>query len=164
MVFLHMQNHAESDLEAIQQVCDKCLMNHMRLEFHSFRSKAIILEPTSDNPCYVFQPLDELVSISSNSFVEDAHSLLAHMNHNCESCALRPRFLWVHCKKLNDNESSHFWKDGISAVLLGMGLQPPKSLCADCCVNLLQKYFPPMQFLEICFPKAKDGVQISMGY
>lgn len=152
---------AETQLKNIEPVCNGCLLSRFAQEVSTYQNKAVILEPSEDFPCYVFQPLDGLQAISSSVFLDDVSSLLSGMDPLCKKCDKLSSFLWIGSAELSAAEQTRFFQEGISKTL---NTSSKVSLCVDCCVESLRRYFPPLQFLEVCAPKNRDGVQLPMGY
>jgi hypothetical protein len=153
--------HAEADSDQIEHMCDSCMLTRLGDEFKAFTNRAILIEPSGDFPCYVFQPIQEISSISSRAFKDDATSLLSGIGEQCRKCGGPGRFLWLPSDGLTVETQERFFSDGISRVL---DTSSGESLCAPCSIDLLQKYFPPLRFVEISAPKGQDGIQMPMGY
>lgn len=141
---------SESLPEEIEPICDTCARSRLSEQIQKFDFRAIVFQPSAEEPCYVFRPL----SFLDKSLLETVDKLLSQIGPNCEDCNLQARFLWVP----KPMEQEAFFR-GLDVVTL-----PRQSLCARCCASKVRGYCGQFAFLEICGPASEPGIQVAMGY
>ena len=159
--------HAEEFADKIKPLCLAHLISELESNYHSFRGRAVVIEPTDGPPCYVFQPVDDWrQAFKDSKIADDVLSLLAKMETKCHDCGQKANFLWVESNGLTGDNFGETLDKGVTATLLS---QNPAliSLCPKCCVKLIARALETkrLSYLEVCAPKGKvDGFVIPMGY
>src|SRR5258708_31627289 len=160
-------DHAEEDVDKIKPLCFEHLIPQLASNYESFRARAVVIEPASGPPCYVFQPVEEWrQAFKDSKIADDVSSLLAKMDAKCHDCGQTANFLWVESKGLTGENFGETLDKGISATLLRQN-PAPISLCPKCSVKRVASTLEAkrLSYLEVCAPKGSaDGFVIPMGY
>jgi hypothetical protein len=156
-------NHAESALKDITQVCLNCLKTNLADDYAQFEARALVIEPAANFPCYVFQPNSKW---RDQKLGEEVDILLSKMGKTCHHCGADANFLWLTSNGLLENNAEKLFAEGVSSTLARWGNDPPCSVCARCCVDLICKSIERQRlvFLEVCGPRSEDGFVLPMAY
>ena len=155
--------HAESAREDIIPVCLKCLAVRLTADYKGYRSRALVIEPAANLPCYVFQPNSKW---RGYKLAEETEALFEKLSSTCRHCERDASFLWMTSIGLMGTNFEAVLSGGLSQTLQVWGNPAPYVVCAGCCVNLIVQALEAhnLTFLEVCGPSSEDGFVISMGY
>ena len=158
--------HAE-DIEHIKSMCRKCLITQLEKDYTAFSGRAVVIQPVSGPPCYVFHSNEEWGKFFMESKMDDdTRAYLLRMETICHDCGLKANFLWVESSGLTSYNFGNVLKKGFSETLLPRNPKPI-SLCGKCCVKHIAKdlQWKDITYLEVCGPKGTDdGFVIPMAY
>ena len=154
---------AESEWKNITRVCSSCLKKRLAKDYREFTAQALVVEPASGLPCYVFQPS---TTWADTKLATETSGLLSRMERVCSHCGAAANLLWVGSTGLSVENFEKLFEDGIAETLLKWGNLAPRPLCAQCCVDQIFKAVEARHcvFLEVCGPRAQDGFVLPMGY
>jgi hypothetical protein len=159
--------HAEEEPAKLKPLCRKCLIAQLEKDYSGYLGRAVVVQPASGPPCFVFQPINDWNAAFKRSKIgRDAQSLLVGIEPQCHDCSRKPNYLWVESSGLTGENFSETLDRGISQTLL---LKNPKpiSLCGKCCVARIGADLEArdIKYLEVCGPKGDtDGFVVPMGY
>jgi hypothetical protein len=154
---------AESARKDIASVCLDCLKTKLTADYEKFEARALVIEPASGLPCYVFQPSRKW---KDSKLFEETETLLSNMKSACHRCGARANFLWVTSNGLRGDNAEMVFAQGIAETLLQWGNSSPSSICARCCVDFICQSMESKEltFAEVCGPRSEDGFVMPMGY
>jgi len=155
--------HAESDRNDIVPLCLQCLANKLGNDYQTPGSRALVIEPAANLPCYVFQPIDKWADCK---LAQETATMLSKLSGTCRHCERGANFLWSTSKGLLAANCESVFSEGLSQTLLHWGNPEPHAVCAKCCVALIVKTLEKkdLTFLEVCGPHSGIGFVIPMGY
>jgi hypothetical protein len=160
-------DQAEASPDDIQPLCLKCLDRQLHIDYHAFSGRAVVVEPASGPPVYVFQVASIWNEHFENSRIaKDVLSMLERMDTQCRGCGNSARFLWVRSDGLSDRNFEVVLDRGLSDTLLQTN-PPPLPLCAACCVARISATLEArnISYREVCSPKGDEaGFVVPMGY
>ncbi len=160
-------DQAEASPEDIRPLCLKCLDRQLHIDYDAFSGRAVVVEPASGPPVYVFQVASKWNEHFENSrMANDVLSMLERMDTECRGCGRGARFLWVTSDGLSDRHFEVVLDRGLSDTLLQTN-PTPLPLCAGCCVARISETPEArnISYLEVCSPKGDEaGFVVPMGY
>lgn len=160
-------SHAEEDPTRVKPLCRQHLIAQLETDYANYHERALVIEPASGPPCYVFLPIKEWNSFFKNSKIgSNAEMLLARMTLQCRDCAQRANYLWVASSGLTGDNFGETLDKGVSETLLIRNPEPI-SLCGKHCVQRIAAALEEENvfYLEVCSPKGTDnGFVVPMGY
>jgi hypothetical protein len=115
-------NHAESTTKEIARLCFNCLKTKLADDYTQFRAHALVIEPATKFPCYVFQPSSKW---KDRKLVEETSKLLSKMETTCHPCGAQANFLWLTSDGLTEDNAENLFTEGVSETLLRWGNSPP---------------------------------------
>jgi hypothetical protein len=154
---------AESDTSDVIRFCLTCLITKLNEDYRVYTGRALVVEPTADLPCYVFQPQSKW---PGPNFSQDLFALLASAEDTCRHCGAHANFLWVTSNGLTPSTFPQIFAEGPSKTVLQWGNEKPVSVCASCCLASIKKVCESrsLTFLEVCGPRSEDGIILPMAY
>ena len=151
----------------MKPLCRKCLISQLEIDYTTYAGRAVVVQPASGPPCFVFQPIDEWNAAFKDSMIgTDAQSLLGTIEPRCRDCGQNANYLWVESSGLTGDNFSETLDKGISQTLLHKNPKPV-SLCGKCSVSRIANAVEKgdIEYLEVCGPKGStDGFIVPMGY
>jgi hypothetical protein len=159
---------AESEHQNIEPLCLACLLKQLEQDYAAYRGRAVILQPVSDVPCYVFHDREYLqwVSPDAQYLDVDVGNLLDQIKP-CSACGDAAQCMWVETRGLDAKTFEVVLKRGLIKTLLAWGNPPPVALCGKCAGKRIAESLRGEEFsyTEVCSPHGTDeGVVIPMGY
>lgn len=150
-------------MKDIARLCLNCLKMKLADDYAQFEAHALVIEPTANLPCYVFQPSSKW---KDSKLAEETGKLLSNMETTCHQCGGKANFLWLTSKELTETNAEKMFTEGVSETLLRWGNGPPCSVCGRCCVDAICKSIENqnLTFVEVCGPRSEDGFVLPMGY
>ena len=154
---------AESRAKDIVKLCFACLAAKLRDDYERFGSRALIIQPTTEFPCYVFQ---ENSNWAESQLAKEVSEFLPGPGEACNRCESKAHYSWVTSNGLNATNFERVLSDGLQQTLLRWGNAGPIPLCAGCCVESITKAIADrgLRFHEVCSPCGGDGFVLPMGY
>ena len=160
-------DHAEEDASKMKPLCREHLIAQLETVYSSYQKRALVIQPASGLPCYVFQPIKEWNDFFKDSRIgSDAENLLAGMNPKCQDCGENANYLWVESNGLTGDNFEETLNKGVSETLLNKNPKPI-SLCGKHSVQRIAAALEQQNvfYLEVCGPKGTDnGFVVPMGY
>ena len=155
--------HAESARKDIVPLCLKCLAARLDEDYQTQRSRALVIEPAANLPCYVFQPNSKW---EGSRLADETAVLISNLSGACRHCERKASFLWTTSRGLLGSNFEAVFSEGFSQTLRIWGNPEPYPVCGACCARLIVQALEArnLSFLEICGPASEDGFVISMGY
>jgi len=157
---------AESAHQDVEPLCAACLLQQLERDYAEYRGRAVVLQPVSDVPCYVFRNREYLqwVSPDAQHLDQDVGSLLEQIGR-CSDCGEAAQCMWIESRGLDGKTFEVVLKRGLAKTLLAWGNPPPVSLCGKCAVKRIAEGLRGFSYAEVCSPRGTDeGVVIPMGY
>jgi hypothetical protein len=158
--------HAE-DIKNIKSLCQKCLITQLERDYVTFSGRAVVIQPISGPPCYVFHSNKEWGKFFKESKMDDdVRAHLLRMEPICYDCAQKANFLWIESSGLTAQNFGNVLKKGFSETLLPRNPKPI-SFCGKCCVRHITRELEGKEitYFEVGGPKgAEDGFVIPMAY
>jgi hypothetical protein len=160
-------SHIEEDPAKMKPLCRQHLIAQLEIDYENYHERALVIEPASGPPCYVFQPIKEWNGFFKDSKIgSNAEMLLAKMNPQCRDCGQKANYLWVESSGLTGDNFGETLDKGVSETLLVKNPEPI-SLCGKHCVQRIAAALEQQNvfYLEVCSPKETDnGFVVPMGY
>lgn len=113
-------NHAESAMKDIARLCLNCLKTKLADDYAQFGAHALVIEPTGNLPCYVFQPISKW---KDHKLVEETGKLLSKMETICHQCGAKANVLWLTSNGLTENNAEKLFTEGVRDFT-SMGKRP----------------------------------------
>jgi hypothetical protein len=157
---------AESDHQDIEPLCAACLIKQLEQDYAAYRGRAVVLQPVSDVPCYVFRDREYLqwVSPDAQYLDQDVGHLLEQIG-KCSACGDAAHCMWIESRGLDGKTFEIVLKRGLAKTLLASGNPAAVSLCGKCTVRRIAAGLRGVSYTEVCSPHGADeGVVIPMGY
>ena len=155
------------DIKNIQSMCRKCLMAQLEKDYGTFSGRAVVIQPISGPPRYVFYSNEEWSKTFKKSKMDDdARAYLLRMDPNCHDCGQKANFLWIESSGLTAHNFGSILAKGFSDTLLPRNPKPV-SLCGKCCVKYIAREMAgkDLTYLEVSGPRGKeDGFIMPMAY
>jgi hypothetical protein len=155
--------HAESAASDIVPLCLACLSVKLGNDYEAYKSRALVIEPAANLPCYVFQSNSKW---PGSKLAQETTAILANLHGRCRHCERQASFAWTTSRGLLGSNFEAVFSEGLSQTLLRWGNPEPYAVCAGCCVRQIVRTLEErdLRFLEVCGPRSEDGFVISMGY
>jgi len=158
---------AEEAMKNIKSMCGKCMISQLEKDYGTFSGRAVVIQPASGPPCYVFHSNEEWGKFFKESKMdEDARAYLLRMNPICQDCGSKANFLWIESSGLTEHNFGNVLKKGFSETLLPRNPKPV-SLCGKCCVRHIAKTLEArdITYLEVSGPRGEaDGFVVPMAF
>ncbi len=159
--------HAEEEYEKIKPLCRECLKKQLISDYPAYQGQALVIQPASGPPCYVFQPMDRWKeAFPRTQIYKDVELLLDEMDNKCYDCSKLAHYVWIESGGIESENFSDILDKGLYTTLLKQNPNPT-SLCGDCCVKRIMKQLEEkdIEYIEVCSPKGnKSGFVVPMGY
>lgn len=157
----------EEKTRSIKSMCIKCLISQLKNDYTTFTARAVVIQPVSGPPRYVFHSnKDWAESFKESKIDHDTRTYLLSMDILCRDCGQKANFLWIESKGLTAHNFGNVLKKGFIETLLPRNPKPV-SLCGKCCVNRVAEELKKKEiaYLEVSGPKGgEDGFVIPMAY
>lgn len=154
-------------IKDIKSMCRKCMISQLEQDYGTFSGRAVVIQPASGPPCYVFHSNEEWGKFFKESKMdEDARAYLLRMNPICQDCGLKANFLWIESSGLTEHNFGNVLKKGFSETLLPRNPKPI-SLCGKCCTRHIAKALEAkdITYLEVNGPRGEeDGFVVPMAF
>ncbi len=159
--------NAEGENKNIKSMCLKCLVSQLKNDYSTFSARAVVIQPASGPPCYVFHANKEWAKFFRESKIgDDSRAYLLRMDTFCRDCGQKANFLWIGSRRLTAHNFGNVLRKGFSETLLPSNPKPV-SLCANCCVKHIAEELKEKEiaYLEVSGPKGlEDGFVMPMAY
>jgi hypothetical protein len=145
---------AESDPKQVVPLCLTCLSEQLRRDYEEFRGRAIVIEPATGLPCYVFR--EQRIS-----------SPLLQQIHTCAECKAQACCLWMQSQGLTLQTFSEILDGEPERTLLSWGNPGAESLCGRCIAMRIGKRLQAgdLEFFEVCSPHdGQEGLVLPTAY
>jgi hypothetical protein len=108
-------------MKDIARLCLNCLKMKLADDYAQFEAHALVIEPTANLPCYVFQPSSKW---KDSKLAAETGKLLSNMETTCHQCGGKANFLWLTSKELTETNAEKMFTEGVSETLLRWGNGP----------------------------------------
>ncbi len=127
--------NAVGETKNIKPMCIRCLVSQLNKDYATFSARAVVIQPVSGLPCYVFHSNQEWgTSFKESKMDDDSRTHLLSMDTRCRNCGQEASFLWIESRGLTVYNFGSVLRKGFSDTLLPRNPKPT-SLCAKCCVS-----------------------------
>jgi len=153
----------ESNAEEIVKLCLTCLVANLKDDYQRYGGRALVIQPATGFPCYVFQTNSKW---ADSRLAKEVNEMSSGTDKPCNRCGSKAQYFWVTSNGLNPSNQEQLLSDGLQHSLLQWGNAPPITLCAGCCVESITKAIGDggLRFYEVCSPRSGDGFVIPMAY
>jgi hypothetical protein len=159
---------AESEHQNLEPLCLACLLKQLEQDYGAYRGRAVILQPASDVPCYVFRDRDYLQWVSPDAqYLDNEVQNLLDQIGQCKGCGNAAQCMWIESRGLDGKTVEVVLKRGLAKTLLAWGNLPPVALCGKCAVKRIAESLrgEGFSYIEVCSPHGTDeGIVMPMGY
>lgn len=153
----------ESKTEDIIKLCLTCLAAKLRGDYQRYEGRALVIEPATGFPCYVFQANSRW---ADSRLAKEVNEICSKTDKACSRCSSQAQYFLVTSNGLSPSNFEQLLSDGLLQTLLQWGNPRPIALCAGCCVESITKAIADhgLRFYEVCSPRSEGGFVIPMGY
>ena len=151
----------EAEAGVITPLCVNCLTRRLSEDYRTFDGRAVVVQPVTDFPCYVFRPM----ACWGEAVRTDAELILALLETRFHSFGVEARYAWINA--LESKTVAKLPKLGIKQTLLMQPGAHPVALCAKCTVQRIGRSLREQEggYLEVSGPRSsEDGVVCGIGW
>jgi hypothetical protein len=153
----------ETRAEDIVKLCLTCLAAKMKNDYERYEGRALVIQPASGFPCYVYQTNSRW---AGSRLAKESHEMCSGPDETCNQCGAKAQYFWVTSNGLNPANLEQLLSDGLEHTLLQWGNAHAIPLCAGCCVQSITKTIADrrLRFYEVCSPRSEGGFVVPMAY